>query len=146
MDGFPQSSARKGCKALVQPKVLKIEVGHQNSSPGVRDLVRYHPRVGLVAWEDGGRDKGEAGVLHAPVGEGGGQHQDVILPFISDSMIKGRGLMSEKERLREGNRDNRDEARIKYFFLGSKWNKERYPDRERQGGKEDYTRYLPLKT
>ena len=69
----------KACKALVQPKVLKIEVGHKIASPGVSDLVRYHVRVGLVAWEEGGRDKGEAGVLHAAEGEGGGQHQYVIL-------------------------------------------------------------------
>ena len=68
----------KGCKALVQPKVLKVEVGHQIASPGVRDFVRYHPRVGLVAREEGWRDKGEAGVLHAAEGEGGGQHKDVI--------------------------------------------------------------------
>ena len=68
----------KGCKALVQPKVLKVEVGHQIASPGVRNLVRYRGRMGLVAGEDGGRDKGEAGVLHATEGEGGGQHKDVI--------------------------------------------------------------------
>ena len=69
----------KAGKALVQPKVLKVEVGHEIASPGVRNLVRYHVRIGLVAGEDGGRDKGEAGVLHTAEAEDGWQHQDVIL-------------------------------------------------------------------
>ena len=69
----------KGSKALVQPKVLKVGVGHQIASPGVRNLVRYHVRVSLVTGEDRGRDKREAGVLHTAEAEDRGQHQDVIL-------------------------------------------------------------------
>ena len=33
----------------------------------------------VSSYQQGGRGEGEAGVLHTPVGEGGGQHQDVVL-------------------------------------------------------------------
>ena len=40
-------------EALVEPEVLKVAVGDQVPSPGVRDLVSDHVGIGLVATEEG---------------------------------------------------------------------------------------------
>lgn len=47
--------------------------------------------VGVSSYEQGGRGEGEAGVLHAPVGERGWQHQDVVLaPHVRPHQILRR--------------------------------------------------------
>mmetsp|Transcript_39327 Transcript_39327/g.82338 ORF Transcript_39327/g.82338 Transcript_39327/m.82338 type:complete len:503 (+) Transcript_39327:156-1664(+) len=64
--------------ALVEPEVLPRLVGHQVPGPRVADLVRHHPRQRPVPGKQGGGDEGQARVLHAAVGEGGGQAEDVV--------------------------------------------------------------------
>ena len=67
-------------EALVEPEVLPGPVGDEVARPAVRDLVRHHVDQGAVPREERRGHEGQARVLHAPVREGGRQHQEVVAP------------------------------------------------------------------
>ena len=57
---------------FIEPEVLPSGISNQIASPAVGDLMRHHIDQGAVPCQQGGGHKGQAGVLHTPIGERGG--------------------------------------------------------------------------
>mmetsp|Transcript_10778 Transcript_10778/g.25396 ORF Transcript_10778/g.25396 Transcript_10778/m.25396 type:complete len:560 (-) Transcript_10778:386-2065(-) len=86
--------------ALVEPEVLPRVVGDQVARPGVAHLVRHDVCERAVPGEQRRGDEGEAWVLHAAVGEGGRQAEDVVPP--PHVGVAGDVLCGDDESLRLG--------------------------------------------
>lgn len=65
--------AGKTQHTFIQPEMFPGGIGDQIPSPAVSNLMRNHIHQGPIPSQQGGGHKGEAGVLHAPIGERGGQ-------------------------------------------------------------------------
>ena len=72
MVALKRGAAKRPLSTFVQPEVLPSGISHQVPGPAVRNLMRDHANLGAVPGQPGGGDKGESGVLHTPIGEGGG--------------------------------------------------------------------------
>ena len=64
--------------ALVEPEVFPARGGDKIAAPRVAQLVRDDVDVLAVAGDDGGSRERVDGVLHAAVGEAGGQDEEVV--------------------------------------------------------------------
>ena len=60
---------RKPKHTFIQPEMFPSGIGDQIPSPAVSNLMRNYIHQGPVPSQQCGGHKGEAGVLHAPVGE-----------------------------------------------------------------------------
>lgn len=67
-----------GGQAFAQPHLFPRGIGNGIAKPAVGHLVDDIDDQELVTLQDGGDDKGEAGVLHGHDGEGGGKEDDVV--------------------------------------------------------------------
>ena len=59
-------------RTFVEPEMLPSSICDQIACPAVSYLVCHNTNEGPVTSQQSGGDKGEAGVLHTPIGEGGG--------------------------------------------------------------------------
>ena len=77
-------------EALVEPEVLHVGVGHEVARPRVGQLVSHDVHQGAIPGEQRGREEGQPRVLHAAIGEGGREDDEVeALPGVGAEEVLG---------------------------------------------------------
>ena len=67
VDLFQDAALGVDREALVEPEIVHGGVGHQVAGPAVGQFVGYYVDLAAVASQQGGREEGEARILHAAV-------------------------------------------------------------------------------